>query len=467
MIYTCQSGTWGASGGGSGVTSVIIAGTANQITVTGTCTITSTGTCTLSLPSAIIAPGTLSVTGHTTFEGVTSTGATGTGNLVYSISPALTGNPTVPTQAATDNSTRSASTAYVTTGIANAINAAAGRDLVVAATAAVLPNTPNYANGVSGIGATLTSSTNSVLVVDGYTPVILDRILVKNQASSFQNGIYYVSQLGVGAVTPWILTRAVDYDVPSDINNTIVPVANNGTVNPLTSWIQTATVATVGTDAITFAAFTPNGANIVTSASPGAGIGRYAGGTQTQTSAELSGDCTTSGSNVVTCTKAYNAWQGAFASTAVSGTPTTFYTFSSVPALAAGPGPNACLAIRTAIWGSTATLDSVIVKINGTQVFHSNGLGGGSTGLWIAFNLCNNAAVQNAQSYFITPLMGFFVSLTSTVGSQFTQYNNTPGFGLNAVDNNVDTSSAFTLTIQVTGTGGNAQGVFASLSNSI
>lgn len=34
---------------------------------------------------------TLSVTGHTTFEGITSTGATGTGKLVYSISPVLTG----------------------------------------------------------------------------------------------------------------------------------------------------------------------------------------------------------------------------------------------------------------------------------------------------------------------------------------------------------------------------------------
>ena len=39
--------------------------------------------------------GTLNVTGHTTFEGVTSTGATGTGNIVYSISPTITGHITV------------------------------------------------------------------------------------------------------------------------------------------------------------------------------------------------------------------------------------------------------------------------------------------------------------------------------------------------------------------------------------
>ena len=41
-------------------------------------------------------PGAFSVTGHTTFEGVTSTGATGTGNLVYSDSPAFTTKATAP-----------------------------------------------------------------------------------------------------------------------------------------------------------------------------------------------------------------------------------------------------------------------------------------------------------------------------------------------------------------------------------
>lgn len=62
-----------------------ITGTANQISASA-----STGAVTLSLPSTLIAPGTFQVTGHTTFEGVTSTGATGTGNIVYSASPALT-----------------------------------------------------------------------------------------------------------------------------------------------------------------------------------------------------------------------------------------------------------------------------------------------------------------------------------------------------------------------------------------
>lgn len=65
--------------------------------------------------------GTLNVTGHLTFEGVTSTGATGTGKLVYDTgatlaSPTITtgalGSSTATTQSAGDNSTKVATTAY-------------------------------------------------------------------------------------------------------------------------------------------------------------------------------------------------------------------------------------------------------------------------------------------------------------------------------------------------------------------
>jgi|HubBroStandDraft_4_1064222.scaffolds.fasta_scaffold00021_58 hypothetical protein len=45
---------WAFSSAGTGtVTSAVVAGTANQITASGTCTITTTGTCTLSLPSGV------------------------------------------------------------------------------------------------------------------------------------------------------------------------------------------------------------------------------------------------------------------------------------------------------------------------------------------------------------------------------------------------------------------------------
>lgn len=49
----------------------------------------STGTTTIN--TAVSIAQALSVSGHTTFEGVTSTGSTGTGNLVYSVGPTFTG----------------------------------------------------------------------------------------------------------------------------------------------------------------------------------------------------------------------------------------------------------------------------------------------------------------------------------------------------------------------------------------
>src|SRR6202011_1206298 len=53
-----------------------------------------------------------------------------------------------------------------------------------------------------------------------------------------------------------ILTRALDYDQPSDINSTgAIPVVN-GTANATTSWVITSTVNTVGTDALTYTQFT-------------------------------------------------------------------------------------------------------------------------------------------------------------------------------------------------------------------
>lgn len=50
------------------------------------------------------------------------TDETGTGVVVYSISPALTGTPTAPTKAITDNNTEIATTAAVTSALAGAIN---------------------------------------------------------------------------------------------------------------------------------------------------------------------------------------------------------------------------------------------------------------------------------------------------------------------------------------------------------
>lgn len=122
------------------------------------------------------------------------------------------------------------------------------------ATAAAMPaNT--YANGTSGVGATLTANANAVLIVDGYSIAAGDVgkwILVKNEAAGANNGVYKITQVGtVGS--PTILTRDVDMDVTSKYVGGFVVVENPGTINANSMWMCTNTSPpTVGTTAITF-----------------------------------------------------------------------------------------------------------------------------------------------------------------------------------------------------------------------
>jgi hypothetical protein len=78
------------------------------------------------------------------------------------------------------------------------------------ATAAALPAC-TYANGTSGVGATLTADAFGALSVDGQPVAVGNRILVKNQAAALQNGVYVVTVAGA-ADANYVLTRATDFD---------------------------------------------------------------------------------------------------------------------------------------------------------------------------------------------------------------------------------------------------------------
>lgn len=94
---------------------------------------------------AITLAGTLAVANGGT--GVTT--STGTGSTVRSASPALTGTPTAPTAADGTNTTQLATTAFVSTAVANVIDAApAGLD-TLNELAAALGDDPNFATTVT------------------------------------------------------------------------------------------------------------------------------------------------------------------------------------------------------------------------------------------------------------------------------------------------------------------------------
>lgn len=161
-------------------------------------------------------------------------------------SPILTGTVTVPTPTA---DTDAANKTYVD-GVAQGLSI---KESVQVATAAALP-TNTYNNGSSGVGATLTGVATGVLTVDGVVVALNDRVLVKNEAASANNGIYLCTVAGASGVA-YILTRSVNMNQASEIAGGFTFV-ENGTVNDAAGFVVAdAGPYTIGTTAIVWTKF--------------------------------------------------------------------------------------------------------------------------------------------------------------------------------------------------------------------
>ena len=124
-----------------------------------------------------------------------------------------------------------------------------------------------YSNGTAGVGATLTASSNGALSLDGSTPSVADRILVKNQTSASENGIYTVTTVGDGS-TAFVLTRATPEDQPSELSGGAFVFVEEGSLNANNGYVFTHTGApTFGTTDLDVAQF--SGAGQITA---GAGL---------------------------------------------------------------------------------------------------------------------------------------------------------------------------------------------------
>lgn len=84
--------------------------------------------------------------------------------------------------------------------------------------------------------------------IDGVALAVGNRVLVKNQSTASENGIYIFN--GTAAA----MTRASDMDSATEFDGSAVFV-QEGTTNQNTGWTETATVTTVGTDPVTFVQF--------------------------------------------------------------------------------------------------------------------------------------------------------------------------------------------------------------------
>lgn len=238
--------------------------------------------------------GTLTVTGAAALNGggtsttpATADNSTAIATTAYVkaqlANTALTGTPTAPTASAGTNTTQIATTAFVTSAVAAGGGgggagylALSGGTMTGAITLAGDPTSdlhaiprqwveslaPKDSCRVATTAALTVTATSSTLTnagalaaisIDGVALSLNDRVLVKNQASTAQNGIFTVTTVGSGSVA-WVLTRSTDGDLWTDLIGAEVTV-EEGTTNADSSWLCTVNRGgTLGTTAVTWQA---------------------------------------------------------------------------------------------------------------------------------------------------------------------------------------------------------------------
>ena len=93
--------------------------------------------------------------------------------------------------------------------------------------------------------ANIDLTTGGLLTIDGVTLSAGDRVLVKDQTTPAENGIYEA------AVGSW--TRAADADTVDELQDGATTWVKQGTTQADTRWTQTATLVTLGTSTVSFA----------------------------------------------------------------------------------------------------------------------------------------------------------------------------------------------------------------------
>ena len=255
-ISIANSGVLSLSGGTTGLTPA--SPTAGAVTLGGTLAVANGGTGVATLTGYAKGNGTTAFTGVASIPnadlqnssltiGSTAVSLGGTASTISGLTTlTLTQDPANPLDAATKQ--------YVDAAVE-------GLNVHAPAAAATTANlTATYNNGTGGVGATLTNAgAQAAFAVDGYTATLNARILVKNQSTGAQNGVYTVTTLGSGS-TNWVLTRATDMDDVGNSSTQLGPgdyvFVSGGTQNGGSAWVITTPLPiTIGTTPITFVQF--------------------------------------------------------------------------------------------------------------------------------------------------------------------------------------------------------------------
>jgi len=246
--------------------------------------------------------------------------------------------------------------------------------------ASITGGTVTYNNGTAGVGATLTLSV-ALTVLDGYTLVNGDRVLVKNEATQANNGIYTWATGGT------VLTRATDFDTAAEMASGDFTFIVYGTLYANTGWVQTDPVTIVGTSPVTWIQFS--------------GAGAYTAGT----------GLTLTGTQFSITNTAVTA--GAYGSATQVGT----FTVNAQGQLTLASNTTVTPAVGsiTGLGSGVATALAVNVGSAGAFVTFNGALGTPSSGT--VTNLTGTASINiNGTVGATTPTTGNFTTVTATSG---------------------------------------------------
>lgn len=479
VIEYWSGSSWISLGSGSGsVTSVAVTGSTG-LGVSGS-PITTSGTITLTLGtelqglSGLAATGVVARTGSGTYSPRTITGTAS--NISVSNGDGVSGNPTIdlvnagtPVTAqfvsiTTDAKGRVTATAAATSGnittalgytpvnkAGDSMSSAANLTFSGGGEVLGLPTTPTTSGSatskayvdslVQGLdpkasvraattaAGTLASSFANGSAIDGITLATGDRILIKNQSTASENGIYIVAASGAP-------TRALDMDAWTEVPGAFVFV-EVGTVNADTGWVCTADQGgTIGSTSITWVQF--GGAGTYT-----AGTGLTLTGTQFSLSSpvapNLGGTGTTTAPSAVGQIPIATSGNVYTPATLTQGTGITVGNASGAVTITNSGVTSAVAGTAISVSGATGA-----VTINNTGVTALAG-----TANQITASAATGSVTLSTPSAFVAPGS---IAITTSLSKSFTG-------SISAAGSTQGTATALTTDYNVVTTTGSGQGV--------
>src|SRR6056300_659510 len=120
-------------------------------------------------------------------------------------------------------------------------------------------STANVAGTYNNGAGTITAGSNGAFSIDGQTPSINDRVLLKDQTDPVENGLYRVTTVGDGS-SAYVLTRTPDGDEAIEITGGAFVFVEEGSANADNGYVFTHNgTPTLGTTDITVAQFSGAG----------------------------------------------------------------------------------------------------------------------------------------------------------------------------------------------------------------